>query len=321
MSLRRAPLPRMAGHLTFMRARHVPLDRVPEDGIAILGVPMETPGSRRAGQRFAPMALRETSVYFGWHANAQFSHPVDVDARTAIDARSVDARMVDLGDVATRGRSLTDVAEDAADVLAHVRRRRATLLVLAGDPAIVAPLLSRAAGGPSRYVQFGGALEGSDAPLAALAPHLQGRWTAAAPASAPSVEFWRSASATGAMILSDGEAEAMGRCEWAERLARCRGGSGLDANVDLSAVDGRWHGAVWPPRSGGLSLAALGRAMAALGALRPQAVVLTGLNPTLSGLARVKTGQRLFVTAVLSFIYGRLGLVPDLAAPDLEVAP
>lgn len=84
MPLRSAPLLRMAGHLSFMRAQHKLIHDVRPGDLAVLGVPFEDTTAPHAGQSMAPRALRETSVYFGWHANPQFSHPVDIDARQVI---------------------------------------------------------------------------------------------------------------------------------------------------------------------------------------------------------------------------------------------
>ena len=84
MPLRSAPLPRMAGHLSFMRAQTKAICDVRPGDLAVLGIPFEDTSAPYAGQSLAPRALRETSVYFGWHANPQFSHPVDIDARQDI---------------------------------------------------------------------------------------------------------------------------------------------------------------------------------------------------------------------------------------------
>jgi len=99
MPLRSAPLPRMAGHLSFMRARTKAICDVMPGDLAVLGVPFEDISAPYAGQSLAPRALRETSVYFGWHANPQFSHPVDIDARQDIQTDGLHERLCDLGDI------------------------------------------------------------------------------------------------------------------------------------------------------------------------------------------------------------------------------
>ena len=94
MPLRSAPLPRMAGHLSFMRAQTKAICDVRPGDLAVLGLPFEDTSAPYAGQSLAPRALRETSVYFGWHANPQFSHPVDIDARQDIQTDGLHERFV-----------------------------------------------------------------------------------------------------------------------------------------------------------------------------------------------------------------------------------
>jgi len=48
-----------------------------------------------------------------------------------------------------------------------------------------------------------------------------------------------------------------------------------------------------------------------LGQYEASAVMLTGLNPNRPGMGVVKVGQRLMVTALLAFIYARLGFGID----------
>ena len=64
MPLRSAPLPRMAGHLSFMRAKSKTICDVRSGDLAVLGLPFEDTSAPYAGQSLAPRALRETSVYF-----------------------------------------------------------------------------------------------------------------------------------------------------------------------------------------------------------------------------------------------------------------
>jgi len=48
-----------------------------------------------------------------------------------------------------------------------------------------------------------------------------------------------------------------------------------------------------------------------LGQHEASAIMLTGLNPNRPGMGVVKVGQRLMVTALLAFIYARLGFGID----------
>ena len=66
-SLRSGPLPRMAGDLTFMRSTRGCVEDLTSNSLAIVGIPMEENTGADVGCRMTPQALRETSVYFGWH--------------------------------------------------------------------------------------------------------------------------------------------------------------------------------------------------------------------------------------------------------------
>ena len=102
-SLRSGPLPRMAGDLTFMRSTRGCVEDLTSNSLAIVGIPMEENTGADVGCRMTPQAIRETSVYFGWHANPQFSHPVDVDVRKQISTSSIHERMTDIGDIPVEG--------------------------------------------------------------------------------------------------------------------------------------------------------------------------------------------------------------------------
>jgi hypothetical protein len=45
-----------------------------------------------------------------------------------------------------------------------------------------------------------------------------------------------------------------------------------------------------------------------IGRVAVSSLIVTGLNPTMSGLSVVKTGLRLTVTTLLAYIYSRLNL-------------
>ena len=59
------------------------------------------------------------------------------------------------------------------------------------------------------------------------------------------------------------------------------------------------------PRLDGLTLAVLQQALTSIGQANVRCLIVTGLNPTINGMSIVKTGQRLLVTSLLSFIYAR----------------
>ena len=130
MPLRTAPLPRMAGQLSFMRSRQASISDLRDDSLAVIGIPLEGSDDRTTGARFGPLALRETSVYFGWHANPQFSHPVDVDARVQVDTSSIHERLMDLGDIPMANGTWDEAFQSIATTLNGVRRTGAKALAL-----------------------------------------------------------------------------------------------------------------------------------------------------------------------------------------------
>jgi agmatinase len=83
------------------------------------------------------------------------------------------------------------------------------------------------------------------------------------------------------------------------------------AHMDLSALDSSIHGMVEVPNFNGLSLREIQEILIALGQIPLAALIITGLNPTINGLGIVKIGQRLLVTALLKYIYARLGLTKN----------
>ncbi len=70
-------------------------------------------------------------------------------------------------------------------------------------------------------------------------------------------------------------------------------------------------GLSYRPRLGGCDLDTVVQWLSALGQHEVSAIMLTGLNPNRPGMGVVKVGQRLMVTALLAFIYTRLGFGID----------
>ena len=279
MPLLDAPLPRMAGRLSFMRAAYGTLDDVKPGGMAIVGLPVEDPDSTRSGQSLAPRGLRETSVYFGWHANPQFQHPIDVDNRREISAAGIFERMVDLGDLRTAS------MEEALCVLQPLLwNRMATTVYLGGNARTVDALLAHFA--ETRIVRLGGRGNATDLTLA--------------PLSGPGVpsDPTRPRDTVRAMISS--------------HLGGCRHSVAV---FDLSVFATSLSGLCDHPRLGGCGLPEVALWLSALGESEVTTIFLTGLNPTLSGMGIIKTGQRLMVTALLSFVYAKLGAAHSTPLP------
>ncbi len=314
----------MAGDLTFMRTRRATINDLHPDNIAVLGAPIEGNVGLKSGCRFGPDALRETSAYFGWHANPQFSRPVEIDARTAVDTSSINDRVVDIGDVPLTGVPKAAAMTAIRATVQDVRRRGASIILLGGDDDIVLPAV---AGGaveePSAFIQIGGRLPGNMAsesePTSALEPPIKqllaagiitpGASMVIAGAQNPGIEFAQHFTASGGKILGRRDVSEMTAAEMAELATDiARRAPTLQVHFDLSAVKPSLHGMTETPSFGGLAVPTIRTLLGAIGQAPVSNLVVTGLNPTLSGLSVVKTGQRLLVTTLLSFLYGRLGL-------------
>ena len=278
MPLRSAPLPRMAGHLSFMRSQPKAIGDVTSDQLAVLGLPFEDTSAPFAGQSLAPRALRETSVYFGWHANPQFSHPVDIDARQDIQTDGLHERLCDLGDIAPGSEEAIHAALMTATC--QINRVGACALLLGGSDRLSVTVQNALQG--CQTVQLGGTP--CDARDFHIAPLPNGSAT---------------------ICNSDTAAQLAGFSQWRDASKP------LFVRFDLSVFETSLSALCDRPRLGGYDLDTVTQWLSTLGQHSVSAIMLTGLNPNRPGMGVVKVGQRLMVTALLAFIYARLGFGID----------
>ena len=274
MPLRSAPLPRMAGHLSFMRAQCKAICDVQTGDLAVLGVPFEDTSAPYAGQSLVPCALRETSVYFGWHANPQFSHPVDIDARQDIQTDGLHERLCDLGDISPGPEDTIHAALRAA--ISQISRHGACAVILGGSDRLSETVQSALPN--CQTAQLGGMPR--DAHDFHVAPLPNGEGASCNPGSTAQLAAfsgWRDASKP------------------------------LFVRFDLSVFETSLSALCDRPRLGGCDLDTVVQWLGTLGQHEVSAIMLTGLNPNRPGMGVVKVGQRLMVTALLAFIYARLG--------------
>lgn len=278
MPLRSAPLPRMAGHLSFMRAQTKAICDVRPGDLAVLGAPFEDTSAPYAGQSLAPRALRETSVYFGWHANPQFSHPVDIDARQDIQTDGLHERLCDLGDISRGPEDAVHKALGAA--ISQISSIGACALILGGSDHLLETVQSALPN--CQTAQLGGMPR--DARDFHIAPLPNGSATTS---------------------NSDTAAQLAGFSQWKDASKP------LLVQFDLSVFETSLSALCDRPRLGGCDLDTVTHWLGVLGQHRVSAIMLTGLNPNRPGMGVVKVGQRLMVTALLAFIYARLGFGID----------
>ena len=136
MPLRDAPTPRMAGHLPFMRGPSVSIGQVKPGQLAAFGVAL---GDGREDTSLGPLALRETSGYFGSHFTANMKAAMDIDRRMRLDGAAIAGRIVDLGDIDFLAGEAT-AGERVAALSAEIARRGALPAMLGGSARFVAPM-------------------------------------------------------------------------------------------------------------------------------------------------------------------------------------
>ena len=278
MPLRSAPLPRMAGHLTFMRAQTKQIRDVRPGDMAVLGIPIEDTSAPYAGQSLAPRALRETSVYFGWHANPQFSHPVDIDARQDIQTDGLHERLCDLGDISKGPEEAIHTALKSA--ISEIHRNGACGVMLGGSDCL------------------------SDSVQSAL-PNCQTAQLGGTPRHVRDFHVAPLANGVGEACSLDTTAQLATFSQWRDVSKP------LYVRFDLSVFETSLSALCDRPRLGGLDLDTVVQWLSVLGQHEVSAIMLTGLNPSRPGMGVVKVGQRLMVTALLAFIYARLGFGID----------
>lgn len=319
VELRTFALPRLAGRLTFMRSQFVRMDELRPDNLAVLGIPFEGKDEGFPGYRYAPLGIRETSVYYGWFSNPQFkSAPIDVVSRKVVDTGCINEKLVDIGDISISGLSLSAAEEKITSLCAELEKTRAASIVLSGHADSVYSVCRGLAGGKRLgYVQLGGELPvqtaaGEDSSVRRLWKEGLLREQDSlfiAPLANPTAEFAAEFLQSGGTLVSLRAAHGMGgnyRPLFGELKSRT---DAVVAVLDLSAFDSSLHGAIRVPRFNGLSLIEVQNLLIALGQLPAASIVITGLNPTVNGLGIVKTAQRMLVTAILKYIYARVGLL------------
>jgi len=286
--LRNAPLPRMAGHLPFMRAPIVALADVPAGTIAAFGIP--SCGLTKDGATgLAPLALRETSAYFGSHFSGNMKAAMDIDRRRALVGSPIAGRLVDLGDLEC---ARPDLPREVTATIRGIRNRHGIPLGLGGDEALIGPfaeaLDSTVQCPPTAILRIGGAqsINSSGRTIVCIAPG-------------------RGCAPDGLCIGTDRLRQDFAAA--ASLIGEALGSGPVHVALDMSGIASVWHGASVSACMDGLGLRDCRRVMEFAGSLDVVGVSVTGLDPTKSGMSIVKTGQRLLLTALLDLIYARLG--------------
>lgn len=123
-----------AGPSTFYRAPSIRPDEVPEGAVAVLGVPLDSWTLGRNGQRYAPRAIREASLYLAGYYGLQ-PQPVGYVNVVTGDVYTVpeEPRIFDVGDVELYQGDVDKQIEAVADPVAAIVRNGGFPVVLGGD--------------------------------------------------------------------------------------------------------------------------------------------------------------------------------------------
>jgi agmatinase len=130
-----------AGVPSFYRAPLVDIEDLPEGSVACLGVPLDSWTLGRNGQRMAPRAIREQSLYlagyYGLQAKPGFGY-VNVEDGS-ISTMPDEPRVFDVGDVRLHQADPQAQTESIASAVAAIVERGAMPLVLGGDHYVPYP--------------------------------------------------------------------------------------------------------------------------------------------------------------------------------------
>ena len=147
MPLRKDPLPRISGILTFMRAPVGRLEDLKEGMVAVAGVTYDLSSTARLGARFAPITIRETSGYYTYSGN----------------------KIVDLGNLSVSHLDWPKTASELRRQMYQIARLGVTPVILGGDHFITYPLVqgfldavTERGGARLGYIQFSSQLDLGD---------------------------------------------------------------------------------------------------------------------------------------------------------------
>ena len=331
--LRSGPLPRMAGDLTFMRSTRGCVEDLTSNSLAVVGIPMEENSGGDVGSRMTPQALRETSVYFGWHANPQFSHPVDVDVRKQISTSSIHERLKDVGDIPVEGLDRFTASSAIEETIEAIRNRGAASIVLSGySRAVKIIVQAQSRNETLGFVQIGGRMSPSLHEADQTGRSFIGDFVSKgvieasniamiAPARLPSREIVRQFRDRGGYLLTANHVMSLPSHQLRSTFQKISQAVGsLIVNLDLSAIASSLHGMSPVRRIDGVSISRLQAMLTDVGQTPVSTLIVTGMNPTVNGMSIVKVGQRLLMTALLGYIYGRLGILKSLQREEDENA-
>ncbi len=316
--LRTSALPRLAGRLTFMRAKFEQMEELTSDKVAVIGIPFES-DSDSTGYRYASLGIRETSVYYGWFSNPQFkSAPIDVVSRQVVDTGCINEKLVDIGDISLDGLTKNEISEKISSIFSDLQNTKASTIVLAGsEGSIYSVVKGISEGNQIGYIQLGGSVSQNKDSKSQLSVEKlvnekvidKKNMIFIAPNSLPTIEFYEDFVNNNGKIVSKNKIKAL-HGNYRSLFEEIRDKvDEVVAVLDISFMDSSLHGMSEKPNLNGMSLVEIQNMLIALGQIPTSSLIVTGIDPTVNGFGIVKTGQRMLVTALLKYIYARMDLL------------
>src|ERR1051326_2483388 len=129
------------GPVTFYRAPAVAVEDLPAGGCAVLGVPIDQIVLGDNGQKYAPRAIRESSLYLAGYFGLQTT-PGYINLNTGeVTTIPEKPRLFDVGDVRPYEYDVQAQTRAIAEMVAAIVQQRAMPVLLGGDHYVPYPAM------------------------------------------------------------------------------------------------------------------------------------------------------------------------------------
>ncbi len=324
MPIRKGPIPKTGGILTFIGAPRGSIDNLGPGMVGVLGVPFDVSATDKLGTRTGPQAYRETSTYF-WNHTDPDSSLIEIDSRVRVDTELMKNMVRDLGDLSVSHVDWSVTESRLRDAARRITLQAAIPVILGGDHFITYPLvqgyadaIKERSGGNIGYIQFSGRLDlGRQDPLwGEVWRGATARRIIDTGAVGPEnmvwvgvngyvpLEDWELSRKLPATVFTAEDVRERGIGEIASRALEIagRGCDGVYVSVDIDVLDGGYVAMTGAPRFDGLKNVDMFAAMDVLARGPVGAIDICGLNPLVEVMGLGKTGQRFGVDMLLRFI-------------------
>ena len=328
MPLRKDPLPRTSGIMTFATAPRGELDDLEKGMVAVAGVPYDFSGPSRLGAKFGPWRLRETSNAQGAAALGG-GGTIDIDTRKNVDPTRLHERLRDLGDILIYPIQWEQSEETLREAMYQIATRGALPIILGGDHYITYSLVQgfkdaviEGGGKKVGYIQFSSQLDlGDEDPVwgrvwrgatarriidGGMADTRNMVWVGTN--GYVRSEQWELAQELGLTVFTLDDIRRDGIASVTQQAIEIAGDDcdSIYLSVDFDVLDGGYVAQTATPAFDGITNVDLTVAIDVLTESKVGAMDLCGLNPFIEAQAQGETGQRFGAILVMRFIYPRI---------------